>query len=105
MKLNCSFHLMGDVMLGRDFNETRGSWSVRSPKSSRFLQCLVPKRKSNIFYILSFAAHRSIFADGGVLHRHFAEEIRLVILVYCIESYSRQWLDAECSQPLHANAT
>jgi hypothetical protein len=25
---------MGDVMLGRDFYETRGSWSVRSAKSS-----------------------------------------------------------------------
>jgi hypothetical protein len=105
MKLNCSFHLMGDVMLGRDFYETRGSWSVRSAKSSRFLQCLVCLRERVTYFTYSLLQHTAQFLQMVVLHRHFAEEIRLVILVYCLANSRRQWLDAECSQPLRANAT
>jgi len=61
MKLNCSFHLMGDVMLGRDFYETRGSWSVRSAKSSRFLQCLVYLRERVTRFTYSLLQHTAQF--------------------------------------------
>jgi hypothetical protein len=85
MKLNCSFHLMGDVMLGRDFYETRGSWSVRSAKSSRFLQCLVCLRERVTYFTYSLLQHTVQFLQMVECYTDILqEEIRLVILVYCI---------------------